>query len=178
MPFSFKFMGNAGVGHVIDKVAAFTQDDWEAYNFRQKKFDAHKDTFTVPLIFSERFFNRPVVREHYPLFKDVLDALTNLLLVHYHSGYMVRAMLVNLPAGKAIGEHVDVGTSLTECHRLHIPIITNDKVLFSVGDETIRMQVGEIWEINNSGQRHSVRNLGANNRVHLIIDWRTHERTV
>jgi hypothetical protein len=32
------------------------------------------------------------------------------------------------------------------------------------------MKKGELWEINNDGKMHSVRNGGAEDRVHLLID--------
>ena len=34
--------------------------------------------------------------------------------------------------------------------RFHIPLITNDKIFFTVDNETKNLKVGEMWEINNS----------------------------
>ena len=53
---------------------------------------------------------------------------------------------------------------------MHIPIITNDKVVFAVGGQEKYMQVGELWEINNE-LVHTVANHGDEDRIHLIIDW-------
>jgi len=53
---------------------------------------------------------------------------------------------------------------------VHIPITTNDKVVFTVDGEKKNMQVGEFWEIDNS-QDHSVENQGNEDRIHLIVDW-------
>lgn len=82
---------------------------------------------------------------------------------------IIRAVLVNLPAGKDIPKHLDAGDSLMYAHRCHIPIITNDDVLFTVDNETINMKQGEIYEINNS-KLHSVDNKGTTDRYHLIVD--------
>jgi aspartyl/asparaginyl beta-hydroxylase (cupin superfamily) len=60
--------------------------------------------------------------------------------------------------------------SLEFCNRTHIPIKTNDNVLFTVAGETINMKEGEIWEFNNQ-KYHSVHNNGDEDRWHLIIDY-------
>jgi aspartyl/asparaginyl beta-hydroxylase (cupin superfamily) len=77
---------------------------------------------------------------------------------------------MKMPPGSAIPEHVDSGPALINCHRVHIPITTNDKVVFMVGGEKKYMQAGEFWEINNALE-HSVENHGDKDRIHLIIDW-------
>ena len=76
---------------------------------------------------------------------------------------------MNLRAGKDIPKHLDAGDILMYAHRCHIPIITNNDVLFTVDNETIIMKQGEIYEINNS-KLHSVNNNGNTNRYHLIVD--------
>ena len=52
-------------------------------------------------------------------------------------GYFIRANLVRLAPGGTINEHRDGNFSLTHSHRVHVPIITNDRVLFNVGRETL-----------------------------------------
>ena len=54
---------------------------------------------------------------------------------------------------------------------MHIPIITNKKVYFSVGEEKKNLKSGEMWEINNSKKSHAVKNNSKEDRIHLIIDW-------
>jgi aspartyl/asparaginyl beta-hydroxylase (cupin superfamily) len=51
-----------------------------------------------------------------------------------------------------------------------LPIITNDEVWFTVGSESINMRPGELYEVNNR-RVHSVENKGAEDRVHLILDF-------
>ncbi len=48
--------------------------------------------------------------------------------------------------------------------------MTNDQVLFTVGSQTINMEEGTLYEINNR-RKHSVTNRGATDRVHLIVDF-------
>ena len=59
---------------------------------------------------------------------------------------------------------------MTHSHRIHLSIITNDEVWFTVGNETIHMREGELYEINNR-RMHSVKNAGSEDRVHLIMDY-------
>jgi hypothetical protein len=92
------------------------------------------------------------------------------LFDEYGMGYFVRANLVGLKPGGEITEHTDNNFSLVHSHRLHLPIITNEEVEFTVGDETINMKEGELYEINNR-HLHSVRNAASTNRVHLIMDY-------
>jgi len=53
---------------------------------------------------------------------------------------------------------------------VHLPVVTNDSVLFTVGGETKTLPAGELFEINNR-RMHSVRNDSAEDRVHLILDF-------
>ena len=88
----------------------------------------------------------------------------------YGLGYFVRATLVRLNAGGSISQHQDNNFSLTHSHRVHVPVITNDDVTFTVGSESINMRPGEVIEINNR-RLHSVENNGSEHRVHLILDY-------
>ena len=54
-----------------------------------------------------------------------------------------------------------------------IPVITNENVYFTVGNETKIFKEGEFWEINNSGKVHSVSNKSDKGRINLIADWIT-----
>jgi len=171
MDFNFKFIGSIDVNNIAYKVKSFTNDIWGDYDYRQKTFDAHKDTLTVPLLFEENFSDFPNTYKWYSLFEEQIKSLNSVFLEYYKTGWITRAILVNLPSGKIIPTHIDSGSSLEICHRHHIPIITNDKVSFKVGNEIKNMKSGDIWEINNSNKPHSVKNLGTEDRIHLILDW-------
>jgi hypothetical protein len=53
--------------------------------------------------------------------------------------------------------------------RLHVPIITNEKVNFIVDGQKVIMSQGELWALDTS-YTHSVSNFGNNNRIHLVMD--------
>ena len=101
----------------------------------------------------------------------MLDAIEPLirLLEDHHDGKRGRVLLVNLPAGEKIPMHQDSGIYLQLVHRNHIPIITNDKVMFGVGNSLMSMKENNAYEINNH-KTHYVNNDSDFDRYHLIVD--------
>ncbi len=139
---------------------------------RERLFAVHRDTQSLQLIHFEDYkYEKP---EHLDLsleleneLRPVIDFVAN---YYQNNGFIVRMILAKLVAGGKIPKHTDAGFSLLNCHRVHLPIITNDDVIFSVGGEDINMRAGELWEINN-GAEHAVENRSTEDRVHLIVDW-------
>jgi hypothetical protein len=171
---NFRLLDVCDVSEIKEKLAALSDADWEAANWRQKRFDAHRDTQNIELIFCKDFrFESPAQLEMYSQLgcEDLLAPLCEVISDYYTGdGYVVRALLVRLRAGGVILEHVDSGYLLMNSRRIHIPIVSNEEVVFTVGDEACVMKEGELWEINNA-RTHKVENPGDSGRVHLIIDW-------
>jgi hypothetical protein len=90
-------------------------------------------------------------------------------LKRIHGGRMGNVMLAMLNGNSIIPAHWDVGDYLDVSRRNHIPIITNDEVIFSIDGEDAIMKEGQCWEINNN-KIHRVENKSTLSRVHLIID--------
>lgn len=86
-----------------------------------------------------------------------------------HDGKVALAMIVKLMPDSDIIPHADESKYLGVVRRHHIPLKTNEEVLFHIDGESINMKVGECWEINNS-RVHHVTNNSNEDRVHLIID--------
>lgn len=80
-----------------------------------------------------------------------------------------RSRLMGLAPGAKVPRHVDVHYHWRTHMRIHIPVITTDKVLFTCGDETVHMAPGECW-VFDSFHMHSVHNGGTEKRVHLVLD--------
>jgi hypothetical protein len=169
---NFRRMGQIDVSALQACVTRQTEEDWTAESSRQAKFEVHRQTHTIFLLFDQDF--RHVEPTWLPKGKEFADALKPLMVsisAHFgYQGWAVRCIVTRLRAGARIGVHADSGFSLNHAHRCHLPIFTNDQVAFSVGDDTINMKVGEVWEINNQ-RRHAVSNQGPEDRVHLILDW-------
>lgn len=83
---------------------------------------------------------------------------------------MGRAMIVDMLPNSMIGIHCDPGEYHAKFSRFHIPLITNEDVLFVDGTGAKEhMQLGHLYQLNNLGP-HGVENYGNNARVHIIAD--------
>lgn len=80
-----------------------------------------------------------------------------------------RSRLMGLSAGAVVPEHVDVGHYWRTHFRIHIPVITNPKVVFTCEGEMVNMAAGECW-IFDSFRTHDVYNGGSDKRIHLVLD--------
>jgi hypothetical protein len=78
--------------------------------------------------------------------------------------------LMRLTPGSVIREHSDHDLSFEQGSvRLHIPIITNDGVVFELNRRRVVLDAGSCWYLRLSDP-HSVANHGEADRVHLVID--------
>jgi hypothetical protein len=78
--------------------------------------------------------------------------------------------LLKLAPGSLIREHsdFDLGERFGVV-RVHVPILTNPSVEFSLGGESVSMREGESWYLDLS-LPHSVANRGTTDRIHLVVD--------
>ena len=172
----FQLIDNIDIKSIKSKVKKFSIDDWSTLEHRERRIKetVHKDTLAIGLIYDYDFrLENPTYYPEYKIFKNDIKIIENILSKEFGEGYSIRIILIKLSANCNIDTHRDLGTSLWMGHRCHIPIITNENVLFHVGDETVNMKEGEMWEIDNT-TKHSVINSGKD-RIHLIMDWITYE---
>lgn len=83
-----------------------------------------------------------------------------------------RIMIVNMLPNSMIGIHRDPGQFpyFSKFSRFHIPLITNEDVVFVDGSGAKEhMESGNLYQLNNLGP-HGVENYGNNARVHIIAD--------
>lgn len=80
-----------------------------------------------------------------------------------------RSRLMGLGPGAVVPPHVDVNYHWRTHMRIHVPVITNPEVRFTVGEQSVHMAPGECW-VFDSFRMHNVRNGGADKRVHLVLD--------
>jgi hypothetical protein len=152
--------------NVINSIESkFINLDWSEYTFRQTRFNVHRETLTVPLLWNEIPSDKDIPHKWYSLFENDLDEIEKVIDLHIHT-----AILINLPAGRSIPLHIDAAPHFKLYHRIHIPIVTNPLCQFTVGDETKCMKRGEMWEIDNDNKKHGVYNRGDQDRIHLLID--------
>lgn len=80
------------------------------------------------------------------------------------------ARLMSLAPGVRVPEHVDTPTGLDYGFvRLHVPIVTNDGAVLTVGGVDHQWQPGTLW-YGDFSRPHSLVNTGTEARVHLVID--------
>jgi hypothetical protein len=80
------------------------------------------------------------------------------------------ARLLKLGPGASIREHRDYDLGLDDGEaRVHIPVVTNPSVEFLLEGRRVVMNEGEAWYLELN-RRHSVRNRGKTDRVHLVVD--------
>ena len=91
------------------------------------------------------------------------------LLENMYSGKILRCEVIKLNANSEVYKHTDGGALLHYSRRIHIPIITSEKITFTVYNNTIHMKKSNAYEINNQ-LPHSVNNPTDIDRVHIIID--------
>jgi hypothetical protein len=81
-----------------------------------------------------------------------------------------RVRYMRLRAGGHVMPHSDpMHTIDPSLVRIHVPVVTNPAVVFRVAGERIVMGEGEAWYVDVRF-RHEVRNEGASDRIHLVID--------
>jgi len=171
---NYRSLGHFKTESILRKIES-SDLDWDSYNFRQSRYKDHSETKTIPIIWSEKFSGIEKHEPYYSIFEKEIKEVDEFLRNNfYNHGNIVTAILINLPPGKSIGRHKDgnpIGDRFNRCHRIHIPISTNDKCFFEIEGEIKNMKVNEVWEISNVNKRHSVSNWGETDRIHLLIDW-------
>jgi hypothetical protein len=171
---NFNRISTLDVSRFKERVLALTESQWNENQDRQQYNPRHQATSNVLFIYDadlENVHRDPKVHPRHAEFKDLLEPLFETVCAHYRGpGYILRAIMPRLPAGASIAPHTDVSGSLINAHRIHLPIVTNPGVSFSVGGETRMLEQGVMVEINNQ-RTHATRNDGSAWRAHLIIDW-------
>jgi len=175
LTFKYKIIGRPKrFNSLKDKVAKFTNEEWCAWGDR-RVFKDQKESLTIPLYNQpdrdSRVFNKKIINKHYiNLLDEELRECFSMINQLWGGGEPKRVMLVNLPAGKNVEQHVDMSRHLTRCRRIHLPIVTNNQVKFFCRGDIIPMDEGVLTDFNNKVM-HSVLNESTKDRIHLIIDW-------
>ena len=181
---NFIHIGDIDIEELRSLVAQLSDEQWTSLSIRQQRYEVHKHTQTIGLVYDPDFrHTHPTRLPPLKMFDNALKPVLWMIADHFEQspagralvtenglGYFIRATLVRLEGGHGIAAHRDMNFSLTHSHRLHLPLITNDDVLFTVGKETVNLPAGSVYEINNR-RVHSVENNGQEARVHLILDF-------
>lgn len=137
---------------------AYYSGDWSGIPLRSPKEASHM--VSAGNAASQQFIDEPVLAS-LPYTKAVIESI---------EAPKSSIRYLRLAPGSVIKPHKDYDLVFWDGFvRLHIPVVTNDEVIFIVNNERLVMQPGECWFADFS-QTHSVENNGDTDRVHLVID--------
>ncbi|MGX5713508.1 aspartyl/asparaginyl beta-hydroxylase domain-containing protein [Sphingopyxis terrae subsp. ummariensis] len=154
---------------------AIPESLWQAENAdKPNRFEALDATAHIVFRFISNMrdwrtgYARPLWDDWEPVLAPVLAAAT--ADYGYAKGVFPRVMLARMPAGGVIQPHRDANPAAKWPHKIHVPIQTNDQVLFRIDGQTYHIAEGEAAEVNNMGV-HAVHNGGKTPRIHLIFEY-------
>jgi hypothetical protein len=111
------------------------------------------EDFDAPMLPTEHLMKMPYVRQVFSQFRTLLG----------------RARMLRLEPEKGVPVHIDNNYYWRTHTRVHIPIITDQRIRFRTGDQEVHMAAGEAWTFNN-WLPHTVINETEVRRVHLTFD--------
>lgn len=152
------------------ELSAFHKDDWEPHFNKQyyegdwsgialrAAADAHVALYPDPSV--ERYVDTAAL-SRCPSVNDVLGQF---------KCETESVRFLRLGPGAEILEHRDYKLSFEDgVARVHVPVKTTSGVEFLLDGNRVEMAEGEAWYLNFN-LRHSVKNNGSSERVHLVID--------
>jgi hypothetical protein len=179
--FNYKHLGTMDISSIKNKCAKYTIQDWTKYDKRQKIHAVHRETQTIPLIWNKviglAILSKSNFTYHpeYENFKMEIDNLDKNLQSYFEYGNIISAILVKMPAHTIIYPHKDTAIGFCFSHRIHIPIVTDNKCVFEIDGEVKHLKEGNVYELNNTGKTHAVYNNSDVDRIHLLIDYKMKE---
>ena len=164
LPFAFD------VQSIQEELKAFAPGDWEPH-FNKQYYegdwsgialragaDAHVALYPDPTL--ERYVDTDALAK--------CPSVSGVLAQFNCETESVR--FLRLGPGAEIREHRDFKLSLEDgVARVHVPVKTTAGVEFLLDGRRVEMAEGEAWYLNFN-LRHSVKNNGDSDRIHLVID--------
>ena len=168
-------LGPVDLGGLVESILSIPESVWDEENTaKPNKFDALSSTrhivfrfISSPLHWGQSY-DRPLWSQWQERLLPVMEQVTRSFGYARHA--YPRVMLARMAPGGVIHPHVDANPAALWPHKIHVPITTNDKVTFFIGDEGHKLEVGKAYEVNNLG-KHAVTNHGDTDRIHLIFEY-------
>ena len=167
-------LGDIDMQALKDRILAQEPSAWAEQRIRQQTYEVHRDTESIVMLFCEESWpDGEIYRESgWQRLADVaLPIIDQIIETHYEpGGILLRAMAAKLKAGGRINPHRDSLQSFHIGHRVHVPITTSAGVRYTISGKPYQFDAGSVYEINNQ-RRHSVLNMGAEDRISFIFDY-------
>jgi Aspartyl/Asparaginyl beta-hydroxylase len=150
---------------------------WDQNTLRTKHpKTAHGEVNDIWLMFNEvggDVANDLIVKP-YPAFEKLPQARPFIfdLMKMVEGVTLGRVIITKLGPGKKITPHVDGGAPASYFSRYQLVLQSLPGALFTIGDETVNFESGEVWLIDNK-KEHSVVNNSRDDRIVMIVDIRS-----
>ena len=172
---SIRRLGPVDIAALKAAVLAIPEAVWDAENAgKPNRFEALDRTRHIVFRFVDSVrdwrgsHDRPAWAEWRALIEPVLQRAV--APYAYANGAFPRVMLARMAAGGEIKPHRDANAAAKWPHKIHVPLLTNDRVTFYVDGVGYHLPEGEAAEVNNMGV-HAVKNDGDSDRIHLIFEY-------
>ena len=172
---SIRKLGRVDIDRLRAAVLAIPEPIWDAENEdKPNRFEALDRTRHIVFRFVSNFrdwrqsYDRPLWPEWKALIEPVLEQATR--DYGYRCGVFPRVMLARMAPGGVIKPHRDANPAAKWPHKIHVPLLTNDKVTFFIDGVGYHFPEGEAVEVSNMAV-HAVENAGDSDRIHLIFEY-------
>ncbi|WP_330960631.1 sulfotransferase [Photobacterium sp. 53610] len=169
-------IGDVDITEITRHLKQLPDSAWKANTYRQNTYAVHKQTESLVLYFKTDEFtetNTELLSVMQPLLAPIFARFAQ--YYGYSKLDIAKLMFAKLPAGAEIAEHSDSAPIFARYHRVHVPIVTNDAVMFYLDQQPFHFKTGVMYDINNLGL-HRVVNPSDEDRIHLIFDARPVKR--
>jgi len=170
-----RHLGPVDIAALRAAVLALPEEEWDRENAEKpNRFEALDATRHIVFRFVANLkdwrsgYDRPGWAQWKALLEPVLhEAVAGYGYAH---GVFPRVMLARMPGGGVIKPHRDANPAAKWPHKIHIPLQTNDGVVFTIDGVRHHLPLGEAAEVDNMAV-HAVENLGSEDRIHLIFEY-------
>lgn len=172
---SVRKLGQVDIARLRAAVLAIPEAVWDVENDdKPNRFEALDRTRHIVFRFVSNFrdwrqsYDRPLWPEWKSLLEPVLAQATR--DYGYRNGVFPRVMLARMAPGGVIKPHRDANPAAKWPHKIHVPLLTNDRVTFFIDGTGYHFPEGEAVEVSNMAV-HAVENAGTTDRIHLIFEY-------
>jgi len=177
---SQRCLGEIDIQGLKQRILDQEPEAWVEQTIRENTYEVHEDTESIVMLFCDESWPEGEIRRDagWDRLADIaMPPINNIIDSHYApGGTLLRAMAAKLKAGGRIRPHRDMLRSFHMGHRVHVPITTSESVRFVIDGRPYSFEVGQAYELNNQ-KKHSVMNMGKEDRITFIFDYVPPERT-